>query len=394
VQVRATNPTTLVVTLAEPAPYFLALVSTWTYFPLKRATIEQFGEQWVEAGNMVSAGKFKLTEWQHDQRMVIERDENYYGTKPTLQRIAFTIYADPAASELPAYERNEIDIVTALSPDALPRVRSDATLSQQLTILPNSSCIFLCCDTTNQRSPASRKEFRQALYYAINRDRLANDVLRGQYIPTTTLVPPGILGRIEQPPLPNVSLTGNRDRARQLLQAAGYTNQEIVLTHSAVTRPRATAEAIQQDWRDVGINVRLEALESKAFTAWREARENQAFDVYLGGWFSDYEDPNNWYNFFFQNPDQEFWHTHYPQLPTSADFVQLIRSGNQARNRNEREQIYQRAERRLLEDLPLIPLYNFQDARMVKPYVKGLVHTNIGQDIFTGVRILRGAPNR
>lgn len=388
VQVRATDDRTLVVRLAEPAPYFLALVSTWTYAPLQRATVEKNGEKWVEASNMVSAGKYKLQTWEHDQRMVLVRDDNYWGEKPTLQQINFIIYKDIAASSLPAYERGEIDVVTTLSADDLERVRNNPQLRQELNLVPISSTSFVCFDVTNTNSPVSKKEFRQAVYFAINRERLANDVRKGQILPAASLLPKTVPGSLGQPVLQGNLQRGDPERARALLQQAGYSGQQIVYTHSDQTLARLHAQALQQDLAAVGINVRLDVLERRAFTQWREARKDQAFDMYLGGWFSDYEDPSNWHNFFFGNPDQEFWHTHFSQLPGSRAYLDLIRRANQERNRQQREQLYQQAERILLEELPLAPVFNQQDVVMVKPYVKGLVHTNLSQDLFGGVKIL------
>ncbi len=70
-----------------------------------KATIEKNKEKWVEAGNMVTAGKYRLQEWAHDQRMVVVADPNYYGDKPSLQQITFSIYQDVTSSSLPAYEK-------------------------------------------------------------------------------------------------------------------------------------------------------------------------------------------------------------------------------------------------------------------------------------------------
>jgi oligopeptide transport system substrate-binding protein len=388
VAVKATSDTTLVVTLEAPAPYFLTLVSTWTYVPLQRATIEKNAAKWVEAGNMVTAGKYRLQEWAHDQRMVLVADSNYYGDKPALQKITFVLYQDIAASALPAYEKGEIDVVNSISPDNLRRVKGNAALSKELNIVPSSGTGFIVFDTGNTKSPVSKKEFRQAVYYALDRDNLCANVLKGQYLPKTTLVPQGILGYREQPPLA-VPFTGDKTKAKQLLQAAGYNGEEVVYTHSDSASAKAIAQAIQADLKDAGIAIRLDQLERKAYAAWREARANQSFGLFVGGWFSDYEDPNDWYTVFFGNPNQEFWHSHYPQSPSGKALVELISKANASQDRAQRQAGFEQAEQQLLTDLPLVPLYNNADIVMVKPYVKGLVHTSLGQDLFGGVKILK-----
>jgi len=388
VQVMAVDDTTLKVTLEQAAPYFLALVSTWTYVPLQRATIEKNKEKWTEAGNLVSAGPFKLKSWDHDQSMVLVPDDNYYGDKPSLSQITLVIYKDIAASGLPAYENGELDIASpsSLSPTDLDRIRNDSKLKDQLNLISVSYSGMLVFDTTNTKSLVSNKIFRQAVYTAINRDRLATDILKGQYLPNTTFAPKGILGHIDKGVLPGDLIKGDKAAAKQLFQQAGYTGQEIVYTHSDQTLSKTIAQFIQSDLKEAGVNIRLDILERKAYSAWRTARKDQPFEIYQGGWFSDYEDPNNWYNFFWtQSAAANFWHDHWQ----NPEFLKLIGDGDKEGDRAKREQLYIQAEKVLLTEVPIAPIITQLDAVMVKPYVKGLVHTNLAQDIFKGVKILQ-----
>jgi oligopeptide transport system substrate-binding protein len=388
VQVQATNDTALEVTLDAPAPHFLALVSTWPCFPLRQATIEANKEGWTEAGKMVTAGRFKLQTWDHEKQMVLVRDQNYYGEKPTLEQVTLRIYKDLAAESLAAYEKGEIDVTPVLQPEGLSRAKADPKLKVELQLIPVSGTGFLVFDTTNAQSPVSKKEFRQAAYQAINRERLCNTVLQGQFVPATTLVPKGIQGYLAQPPTP-VNPQGDAAKARQLLQTAGYANEEIVFTHSDQPRAVAIAQSIQQDVKAAGINMRLEALDRRTYATWRQARLNQPFGCYFGSWFSDYEDPENWYGRFFADPNDEYWYTHYTQLPGSAQFNGLLASAGKEPDRQKRGALYVQIETMLLQDLPLAPVYGFQDAILVKPYVKGLVHTATGLDLFGGVKLIK-----
>ena len=71
---RRVDEKTLVVDLDGPIPYFPLLAATWTFYPVPRHVIEQHGDAWVEAGNMVSNGPYVLTEWNHDQTMVLRAE--------------------------------------------------------------------------------------------------------------------------------------------------------------------------------------------------------------------------------------------------------------------------------------------------------------------------------
>lgn len=125
--VKATDDKTLVVTLEAATPFFPLLAATWTYYPVPQHTIEEYGEAWVEAGNMVSNGPYVLTEWNHDQNMVLERNEKYFGEKPTITRGEFTLFADPVAQALVAFEADELDQAQVAGAD-LDRVKNDPDL--------------------------------------------------------------------------------------------------------------------------------------------------------------------------------------------------------------------------------------------------------------------------
>src|SRR5690606_19119875 len=75
----AVDDYTLKVTLEGSTPYFPLLATTWTYCPVPRHVIDSAGEQWVEAENIVTSGPYKMVEWNHDQNIVLEVNENYYG---------------------------------------------------------------------------------------------------------------------------------------------------------------------------------------------------------------------------------------------------------------------------------------------------------------------------
>ena len=94
--VKATDDYTLVITLVGPTVFFPLVAATWTYFPVPKHVIDEKGVAWVEAGNIVTNGPYKLTAWDHDQQFVIERNESYYGEKPTITKATFRIYADAA----------------------------------------------------------------------------------------------------------------------------------------------------------------------------------------------------------------------------------------------------------------------------------------------------------
>ena len=364
---KALDDATFEVTLTEPAPYFPLLAATWTCYPTPQHIIEKFGAKWLEAGNLVGNGPYILKEWKHDQLQVFEPNPNYWGPKPTITHAEFTIYDDPLTKGLPAYENNELD-TAQVSPGEYDRVRNDAKLSKELKGYPLSQTNMLQCDATN--GPTKDVRVRNALSLGFDRDPLINVVLKNYYLKAQTILPPDIAGYN-----PGAALTGGVDKAKQLMSDAGFPNGQgwpsdftIVYATNSVTK--TMLEYIQNEWKkNLGITVQLDAMESKAYTAWRSARATQPFNVYFGGWGSDYGDPSNWHNFLFSS-QTDFYHTHWK----NDQFETMIAKAKGLNDVTARTKMYQDAETILVQQGASIPI-NFNQAFFVtKPNVQGVYH--------------------
>jgi oligopeptide transport system substrate-binding protein len=365
--VKATDEKTLVVTLEGPTPFFPLLAATWTYYPVPKHTVEEFGEAWVEAGNMVSNGPYVLTDWVHDQSMTLELNEAYYGEKPTITRADYTLFADPVAQALIAFEADELDQAQVAGAD-LDRVKNDPVLGPLMQVFPRSGTQFIVCDTTNP--PTDDVRVRQALAMAIQHDALANGVLKGEFSPALTILPPDIPGHN-----PDAALGEDPEQAKQLLADAGYPNgegfPELLLTYTSTsTQEKKSAEYLQGIWKQtLGINVTLDPLEDKAFDDWFNSRTDQPFNLMLSFWGSDWGDPANWHNQLFDSR-ADFYHSHWK----NDEFDTLVREAVVMGDAEERIAKYEQAEMLLNQDASLIPLFNLNRIYVVKPYVQGIVH--------------------
>jgi len=366
VAVKAVDALTLRAVLTEPAAYFPRLVSTWNYMPVPRWQVEKYDKKWVEAGNHVGNGMFKVQSWQHDKELVIVANPRYWGPKPTLQKVVFTLTDDPFRTSLPAFENNELDVTDQIQPADIARVRSDATLGKQLHKYRWSGTAMMFCDTTNTKSPLSNAKVRQALYLAIDHNRISNNVLRGIYDPATTITPPGTIGYLATPPL-----TGGVARAKQLLAEAGYPDGKgfpgFKIAWGKLVTFDLVAQALQQMWQEsLKINVTLQRMESKEYNAAFNSYATQPYDAFIDRWGSDYEDPANWANILFES-DQDFFHTKWHD----AQYDAAVRSGSAEQNPAKRKQLYESAEKILNTALPAVPLFHLGVIVAIKPWVQG-----------------------
>lgn len=361
--VEAVDDTTLKVTLEAPTPYFPLLATTWTYSPVPRHVIESAGEQWVEAANIVTSGPYKMVEWNHDQNIVLEVNENYYGEKPVLQRGELVIFQDASTQSYIAFENDELDYAAPEGAD-LDRVLADPEAMKNVLQFPLSNCNFIVVDTRDEYG--SQIPFRQALYKSIDRETLTGTVLKGQYDPAYTVLPPDIAGYN-----PDAAMTESEDEARQLLADAGIDPAavDLELTYqNSPARVGIVAEYLQNRWQEVlGITVTLAPIESSTYIDWRASRETQPYGCYTGSWGSDFGDPSNWHNQNFTSQAD-----HYRNHWKNDQFDQLCAEAASNLDAAQREEQYKEAEAILVEEAPIIPVYRLKAFRAVKPWVKDL----------------------
>src|SRR5215210_1838119 len=365
--VKATDEKNLVVTLEGPTPYFPLLAATWTYYPVPRHVIEKEGDAWVEAGKMVSNGPYILTAWEHDQSMTLERNEKYYGEPPTITKGEFTLFSDPVAQALVAFENNELDQAQVAGAD-LERAKNDPNLGPLVQVFPRSGTAFIICDTTNR--PTDDVRVRQALALAIQRDTLAKGVLKGEFSPAQTILPPDIPGHNEA-----AALGEDVEKAKQLLADAGYPDgqgfPELTVTfNTTYGEHKKTAEYLQGIWKQtLGINLKIDPLEAKAYQDWLNSRVDQPYNLHIDFWGSDWGDPANWHNQLFAS-QSDFYHSHWK----NDEFDKLVREAAGMGDAEARIGQYEKAEVILNQEASIIPLFNLNRVYVVKPWVQGITH--------------------
>ena len=371
--VQAKDDRTLVVTLEKPAAYFLRLASTWTLMPLRQDVIEKSGDKWTEPQNIVTNGLFRLKEWQHDTQIVLERNEDYWGSKPTLQRAIYRLFPEGGSDQvLAAYESGELDTFGPgasfeFPPNQVDRIMSDPKLKNEVKIFDQSATNFISVNTRREHLKDPR--VRMALGQALDRPKIINEVLKRPGKPAYTLQPEGIVGR-----RPEIWPKDDVAAAKQLLAEAGFPDgrgfPEITFTYNTSAQWKPFAEYLQQRWKEtLGLNVKLDSMEFAVFLKWRRGDDwTQKGDLYRGVWFSDYEDPNNWYNV--------LWDSQSDPLSFNLGWKNdrydaIVRQAAGELDPTKREALYGQAEEILAREYPAIPTFHYAIGTLVKPNVQG-----------------------
>lgn len=371
--VRAVDDRTFEVTLSEPTPFFPLIAGTWTCLPTPKHVIDAKKEQWTFGPNVVSNGPYVLREWRRDQSFSYERNDRYWGAKPTITRVEQRILDDPRAGSLRAYEANELD-QAILAPGDLDRVRNDARLKNELKPFEGSSTHFLVVDCTNR--PTDDVRVRQALALAYDRKAMIDTVLRGLFTDAPTMLPDNISGFNLRAAIP-----GDMARAKMLMAEAGFPNgqnwpADFTLEHStaAATTHKVALEFLQSQWKmNLGIDVKVQAYDPATYTNRRRMRQmGMKFNIAFGNWGSDYADPSNWHNQLFVSRS-DYYGSHYK----NEMFDTLAARAFALNNKEERVRLYEQAEEVFVRDASHITIYHGREFYVIKPNVQGIYHPPI-----------------
>lgn len=343
--IAAPDATTLVLTLASPFPDLPALVASGPWIPVHSPTVERFGNNWTRPENFVGNGPFVLVEWSPNQRMAVRRSETYWNAAAiALPRIEFLAF-DSGDTEERAWRAGQIDVTMAVPSSKLDGYR--ASPEHVLHTVPLHETRYLALNV--RKPPLDDVRVRRALSLALDRGSLVGKVLKAGQQPAFHFVPPGLGGY-----RPAVQLSESAAEARRLLAEAGFPDGKNFPKLELATWPVATAqlEAIQQRWNDVlGIQVALVQREARVHLA---TLANGDYTLAFATAIPDY------------NSARDLLETmttghagNYPHW-SDADYDRAVAAGATAD-----------AERRLLEAVPVIPLYFNAKNFLLRPSVQG-----------------------
>lgn len=377
VGVKAIDELTLEITLEGPRGYFLTVLAYAAALPAHKGAVEQFGEKWTEADNIVTNGPWKLTKWDHEVEMIFERfDEFVLEPKPKLRKRIVPIIDTTA--QLSAYEANEVDrALVALA--EVKRIQEDEAMAKEIRQFSLTGTFYLA--PSYSMAPFDVKEVRQALNHAVDRDAIVATVLQGIGQPARTFVPPDSPGYLDPAKYDwvNEVTAYNPEKAMELLKGTAYEGgqnwPEVVLTYrkdELAGIPDLVTQAIQAMLKEnLNMEVTLEGLEGKAF------REKMwAHDIQLNyvRWYMDYPDPNNdlflvWYSSRASGSRHEY---------NDPEFDKMVDEAAAITEFDKRMEVYAEAEKRMLEDGAAVYVYYPFGVRLYKPWVQGLPVNSAG----------------
>ncbi|MCB1686888.1 MAG: peptide ABC transporter substrate-binding protein [Halioglobus sp.] len=366
VGVKALDQHTLEVQLNARTPYFIQLMDHHSAYAVHRPTIEKFGKAtdrftpWTRVENIVGNGAFRLKDWKLNRRIIVEKSDTYWD-RDNVKLNGIEFYpAENISSEERMFRVGQLHYTYSIPLDKIPvyRTMEDSPYANA----PYLGTYFYLLNTN--KPPLDDPRVRQALSLAVDRELLNDSVLHGTNIPAYGITPPGTLGY--QPPK---IFDYDVARARELLAEAGYPDGAgwpgLELIYNTSESHLKIAVALQQMWKDaLNIDVTLANQEWKVYL---DSVDQMEFQMARRGWIGDYVDPNNFLDLFLcdgGNNNTGFCDPVYDDM--------ILRQAPQAESREERYAIFKAAETRLMEQMPIIPIYTYTSNHLVHPSVQGM----------------------
>ncbi|WP_447879147.1 ABC transporter substrate-binding protein [Serratia fonticola] len=362
--VSAIDEKTLKVTLSEPVPYFVSMLSHTSMKPVKQSVVEKFGDKWTLPQNYVGNGAYRLSEWVVNERIVLERSPSYWNNSKTVIEQATFLPLSSEVSDINRYRSGEIDITnSAIPPNLYAKMKRE--IPEQLHVNP-----YLCTfyyEINNQRAPFTDERVRAAVKLTLDRDIIANKIMGQGQIPAYSFTPTFTEGgNFSQPEWAGWTQEKRNEEAKKLLAQAGFNAEKplkFTLLYNTSDQNKQQAIAAASMWKkNLGAQVTLQNQEWK--TSLQSRHEGQ-FDVARATWCGDYNEPSAFLNMLLSNSSNN---TFFYKSPA---FDALMASTLQAPDAAARGAIYQQAETLLDKDSALIPVYHRVSARLVKPTVGG-----------------------
>jgi oligopeptide transport system substrate-binding protein len=362
--VSAPDAYTVTVKLSNPAPYLPALLSHPSTCPVEPIALVNDKDAYAQPGNLPSDGPFVLSQWVHGSYIYLTRNRYYWNNAATrLDAVKYLITTDENA-ELTLYRADQLDVT-----DVIPRAQYGwirAHLADQLHIAPELGVYFYGFNL--RRAPFNGDaRVRRALAMSIDREKLAQLVLRSGELPAYGWIPPGVDGYTPQSPdYRALPMPQRVAEARKLYAEAGYSATRPLrfeLRYNTEEIHTELAIAIASMWQQaLGAQVTLRAEE---FRSLMQDIDRGDVQLFRSSWIGDYNDAYTFAQYF--KSDFGVNLTHYNN-PAYDDLLQRAAAETDPAKRRG---FLQQAEQVMLQDQPVIPIYFYVSKHLVKPRVTG-----------------------
>jgi peptide/nickel transport system substrate-binding protein len=330
--------------LKEPRASFLAVLTAGAASIVSPTAVRKFGADY--AVQPVGTGPFRFVSWDRGQRVVLEKNPKYWKFPVKVDRVIYRPIVEDQA-RLTELLTGSLDLIVGTPPDFVGQLESNP----KVTLLKQVGAHVWYLGINSQKGPLGDKRVRQALNYAVNKDAIVRDVLkgtgslsRGPVLPNTWAADSGLKPYPYDP-----------ERAKKLLAEAGYPNGFsttlwVPESGSGMQSPVAMSTVIQSNLKAVGVNVAMQTFEWGAYLAKLRSKEQELFAL---SWMAGNEDPDM---VMYPLLHSSQWTPDGPNraLYKNEKFDELLHQARLTTDQAKRADLYRQAQRILVDDPPWI----------------------------------------
>ncbi|MGG0275184.1 peptide ABC transporter substrate-binding protein [Bacillus rhizoplanae] len=382
--VKAVDDNTLEVQLDNPVPYFIELTTFGSFYPLNEKVVKEKGDKYgLEAENLVYNGPFAMTEWKHEQGWKLKKNDQYWDKSTVkLEEINFNVVKE-LSTRVNLYESGEADRV-ALSAEYVDKYKSK---KDEFGSYLEPSTFFLRLNEKRlkqQDTPLKNEKLRQAIAKSYDKKALANVILNDGSKPADYLVPADFVKGPDDKDFRTIngnvkSVSYDPKEAKKLWDEAKKElgKDEITLellnydTDNAKKIGEYLKEQLEKNLPGLKINLKNQPFKQKL-----KLETDQDFDISYAGWGPDYADPMTYIDMF------ETTNSHNQMSYSNKEYDDIVKKGKTDLLTQEKTRWEQlaKAEKMLLDDAAIAPLYQRGTSYLQRPTVHNIVKHNVGGD--------------
>ncbi len=375
--VNAVDEKTLEVKLTTPQPWFIQQVAHHSFLAVNKKAVDEFGDRWTEAANIVTNGPFKLERWEHNSAIDMVKDDTWRDADSVkLTRVNGRMITD-GITAVQAFEAGEVDFLNGgLPPDEMSRLKETPEYEQY----PALGTYYYGVNVKNIPDVNQRK----AMALAIPQQSIIDNVAQADQLPANGFTPQGMPGfDVINPDSPWTSAEGDLEQAKELMNDVASPKQNITLYINDAPGHREIAVAIQAAWKELGITSTIKQQEFQQYLEFLGPPPNSDVDVYRLGWIGDFVDAINFL---------ELWTCESGNNSTNfcnEEYDAKIEEARNTPDNDARYALYAEAEEILFGEngeLPVLPIYFYTYPTLERQSIKDSIAVNLLDQIdFTKV---------
>ena len=372
---KAVNDTVFEISLKQPFPAFIGLLSMKYCSVIPREVAEFYGTDF--RSYPIGTGPFKLKRWEENIKLVFRKNNHYFEKDetgkplPYLEAVAITFLPDKQ-SEFLQFTQGNIDFLNSLDASykdelltADGKLRGKYAETVDMIRGPYLNTEYLGFYLGSQTPEIQSELIRKAINFGFDRKKMMIYLRNGIGNPANGgFIPKGLPGHN-----PSIGFTYKPEKAKQLVEQfkneSGNTNPEITLVTSS--NYLSFCEFIQRELEKTGLTINVDVMPEATL---RSARSNGKVDMFRSSWIADYLDAENYLSIFYSKnfaPDGSNYF-HYK----STQFDSLYNKAFTVTDIEKRKHLYTTMDSLVMQKTIMVPLYYDEVIRFTRKNVKGL----------------------